>query len=63
MDTNEIKALNDAEEEQVKERREFLKKAGKLAITAPAVTLLVSASLKPTEAQAVMYHSEGGPWI
>ena len=32
------------DEQKIKERREFLKKAGKAAVTVPAVALLLSAS-------------------
>lgn len=34
-----------------KERRKFLKKAGKVAVTAPAIALLLSAKNMPTQAQ------------
>ena len=36
------------------DRREFLKKAGKTALIAPAVALLVNASFKPKQAHAKM---------
>ena len=45
------------------QRRAFLKKSAKLAITAPAVSLLLTASLKPEKAEAVMYTIDPGPWI
>ena len=41
------------EEAAIKERRKFLKKAGKAALTAPAVALLLSAENAPAQAQAV----------
>jgi len=45
------------------QRRTFLKKSAKLAVTAPAVTLLLTASLKPEKAAAKMYTYDPGPWI
>ena len=39
------------EEARIKERRIFLKKAGKAALTAPAVALLLSAETMPAKAQ------------
>ena len=44
-------------------RRAFLKKSAKLAVTAPAVTLLLTASLKPEKAAAKMYTYDPGGWI
>ena len=44
------------------ERRRFLKTASKVAVTAPAVTLLLAASAKPRQAAAVMYEDPGGWW-
>jgi hypothetical protein len=41
---------SEAETAEVKARREFLKTAGKAAIAAPAVALILSASTKPAEA-------------
>ena len=41
------------EEAAIKERRKFLKKAGKAALTAPAVALLLSVDSKPASAQIV----------
>jgi len=35
------------------DRREFLKKAGKVAVTAPAIAVLVSASAKKSTARIV----------
>jgi hypothetical protein len=35
-----------SEAQKIAERREFLKKAGKIAVTAPAVALLLSATRK-----------------
>jgi hypothetical protein len=46
MDTNEAKAVAD--------RREFLKQAGKVAVTAPAVALLLNATTVPAKA-VVLY--------
>lgn len=43
------------------DRRQFMKKAGKVAIAAPAVALLVSASLKPRVAHAVIYEATPDP--
>lgn len=61
------KAATSPEEERdvlrSKDRRKFLKSAGKVAVVAPAVTLLVSASLKSKEAEAKMYTYDPGPWI
>ena len=48
-------------DDEAAERRLFLKNAGKLAVTAPAVTLLLAANSKP--ASAVMYTTDPGPWI
>lgn len=45
------------------QRRAFLKKSANLAITAPAVSLLLAASLKPETAEAKLYSAEGAPWI
>jgi hypothetical protein len=42
------------------ERREFLKKVGKVAATAPAVALLLSAHAKPASAQAGAPYGGGG---
>jgi len=42
MDTNEVKAAAD--------RREFLRQAGKVAVTAPAVALLLNATTVPAKA-------------
>jgi hypothetical protein len=39
------------DDRRIEERREFLKKAGKAAITAPAVALLLNAASKPAYAQ------------
>jgi len=39
------------DEQRIEERREFLKKAGKVAITVPAVALLLKASSMPARAQ------------
>lgn len=63
MKTSDKNEIDRSGDEAFNERRKFLKTAGKLAVTAPAVTLLISASLKPTEAQAVMYHYDPGPII
>jgi hypothetical protein len=41
------------EEAAIRERRKFLKKAGKAALTAPAVALLLSAENRRTQAQAL----------
>lgn len=41
---------SEAETAEIKARREFLKTAGKAAIAAPAVALILSASTKPAEA-------------
>src|SRR6202790_1067720 len=38
------------EEKALRERRKFLKKAGKVALTAPAVALLLSAESRPAHA-------------
>lgn len=46
-----------------KNRRDFLKKASKIAVTAPAVTLILAASAKPREAHAKMYEGPPGWWI
>ncbi|MES9870734.1 MAG: hypothetical protein ABW153_08885 [Sedimenticola sp.] len=43
------------------ERRKFLKQAGKVAATAPAVVLLINTSLKPTEAHAMYTYDPGYP--
>jgi hypothetical protein len=56
----ENKAVTDSDDEAA-ERREFLKRAGKFAVTAPAVTLLLSANSKP--ASAKMYTVTPPPWI
>lgn len=45
------------------DRRDFLRKAGSAAMAAPAVTLLLTASLKPSEAHAKMYTYYPGDWI
>jgi len=37
-------------EQKIAERREFLKKAGKVAVTVPAVALLLNASSMPQAA-------------
>ncbi|MBT5051284.1 MAG: hypothetical protein HOM58_22505 [Rhodospirillaceae bacterium] len=42
--------MKNHDEDVVEERREFLKSAGKVAITAPAVALLLSANVKPASA-------------
>jgi len=39
-----------ANESAIRERREFLKKAGKVALTAPAAALLLSAANMPAQA-------------
>ena len=39
-----------AEEAKLKARRKFLKTAGTVAVTAPAVALLLSATTKPAKA-------------
>jgi hypothetical protein len=39
------------EEQKIAERREFLKTAGKVAVTVPAVALLLNAAAKPAYAQ------------
>lgn len=44
------------------DRRRFLKTASKVAVTAPAVTLLLSASTLPRQAHAKMYHNNPPPW-
>lgn len=41
------------------DRREFLKKAGKLAVTVPAVALLLSANATPAQASG-RYGKQGG---
>ena len=46
----------------LEERRRFLERTAKLAITAPAVSLLLAASLKPEQAQAAMYQQDDGSW-
>ncbi len=51
----------DEDERILSERRAFLKKAGKVALTAPAVTLLYSAGLTPTAALASTYTAEPDP--
>ncbi|MET0014023.1 MAG: hypothetical protein ABW082_11010 [Sedimenticola sp.] len=43
------------------ERRKFLKQAGKVAATAPAVVLLINTSLKSTEAHAMYTYDPGYP--
>lgn len=43
-------------------RRRFLKTSGKLALTVPAVTLLIAASSVPRKAEA-MYTYDPGGWI
>lgn len=63
QDKFELPSTEESVHSQINERREFLKKAGKLAVTVPAVSLLVSASLTPTEAQAKMYTMEPPPWL
>ena len=55
-------AEDHATEEVNSDRRKFLKQAGTAAVTAPAVCLLVSASMKPTEAQAKLYTTKPGPF-
>lgn len=47
---------------ELSDRREFLKKAGKTALIAPAVALLVAASLKPKKASAKMYEMPPPDW-
>ena len=56
-------ALTDSGVSQAAEydRRQFIKKAGKVAVAAPAVALLVSASLKPRMAHAI-YMTSPGPF-
>jgi hypothetical protein len=63
MTTENDAIQTDEDQKNLSDRRDFLKKAGKVAATAPAVTLLFSASLKPTEAEAKMYTYDPGPWI
>jgi len=46
--------MNDKlDEQKIEERREFLKKAGKVAITVPAVALLLKATSMPAHAQVI----------
>jgi len=47
------------DEQKIAERREFLKKAGKVAITVPAVTLLLSAASKPAHAVPTSSPTDG----
>ena len=47
------KKIETAEEAKLKARRKFLKTAGKVAVTAPAVALLLNATTKPAKAQVV----------
>ena len=42
------------------QRRDFLKKSGTLTLTAPAVSLLLAASLVPEQARAAMYTYDPG---
>jgi hypothetical protein len=44
---------------QVKSRREFVKTAAKVAVTAPAAALLLNASVKPAKAR-VLYDPKQG---
>lgn len=43
-------------------RRDFLKTAAKVAVAAPAATLLLSATFEK-DAAAVMYTQEPPPWL
>jgi len=43
---------SDLDSKALEERRAFLRKAGRAAITAPAVTLLLSAASKPAAADS-----------
>jgi len=45
------------------DRRRFLKMASKVAVTAPAVTLLLAASAKPRQANAKMYEQPPPDWF
>jgi len=45
------------EAQKIEERREFLKKAGKVAVTVPAVTLLLSATNKASVAQVTSHRT------
>ena len=49
-------------ENTLKERREFLKEAGKVAVTVPAVALLLSMHTKPAHAQVQSGHADD-PWL
>lgn len=57
VDSAAVNQRSDAEQQA---RRKFLKQAGKIAVTAPAVTLLLSAASKPVSA---MYTYDPGGWI
>jgi formiminotetrahydrofolate cyclodeaminase len=50
-----------SEEQKIAERREFLKKAGKVAITVPAVALLLSAASKRANAAATTSVLDAAP--
>lgn len=52
--------MKNHDENVVEERREFLKSAGKVAITAPAVALLLSANIKPASAISLYGPYENG---
>ena len=45
---------------EINDRREFLKRVGKTALIAPAIALLVDASLKSKKANAKMYTYDPG---
>ena len=44
--------MDQSEQKSIKERREFLKQAGKAALAAPAAVVLLSATSVPKQAQA-----------
>jgi hypothetical protein len=44
-----------------KNRREFVTAATKVAVTAPVVAMLLSASTKPSTAQTIYQPSDDGP--
>jgi hypothetical protein len=47
---------------KVQDRREFVKTAAKVAVTAPAAAMLLNASVKPAKAAEPLYGDTGDPY-